>query len=82
MAEAEAVPSMLAVEPRSFAAPRVAGRDEHARMLNIAAARRLRAYERLLAQRHEDASTWKLFAPVAVNKAATLRQAPEFPQLP
>ena len=51
-------------------------------MLNIAAARRLRAYERTCAQRQEDAVQWKQFAPVALNKAAALRRDPEFPQLP
>lgn len=69
-------------EARSFAEPRPTAREEHARMLNIAAARRLRAYERACAQRQEDARTWKSFAPVALNKAATLRRDPEFPQLP
>ena len=51
-------------------------------MLNIAAARRLRAYERACAQRQEDATQWKQFVPVALNKAAALRRDPEFPQLP
>ena len=51
-------------------------------MLNIAAARRLRAYERACAHRQEDATQWKQFAPVALNKAAALRRDPEFPQLP
>lgn len=69
-------------EGRSFAEPRPCMREEHARMLNIAAARRLRAFERWCAQRQEDATQWKRFAPVALNKAATLRRDPEFTQLP
>ena len=72
----------VAQETRSFAEPRPTAREEHARMLNIAAARRLRAYERACAQRPEDAQAWKQFAPVAVNKAATLRRDPEFAPLP
>ena len=72
----------VAEEPRSFAEPRPCGRQEHARMLNIAAARRLRAFERYCAQRPEDATQWKQFAPVALNKATALRRDPEFPQLP
>ena len=85
MLESKAVPdpaAHVAEELRSFAEPRPCGRQEHARMLNIAAARRLRAYERACAQRQEDATQWKQFVPVALNKAAALRRDPEFPQLP
>lgn len=74
--------AQVAQESRSFAEHRPSVREAHARMLNIAAARRLRAYERACAQRAEDARTWKSFAPVALNKAAALRQDPEFPPLP
>ncbi len=74
--------AQVAQETRSFAEPKACAREEHARMLNIAAARRLRAYERACAHRDEDASQWKRFAPVAVSKAATLRPNPEFPPLP
>ena len=74
-------PDRVAPEQRSFA-PALCAREQHARMLAIAAARRLRAYERARAQREEDARTWKLFAPVALTKAATLRRDPAFPQLP
>lgn len=74
--------AQVAQETRSFAEPKSCAREEHARMLNIAAARRLRALERACAQRVEDASQWKQFAPVALNKAAALRRDPEFPQLP
>jgi hypothetical protein len=69
----------VAQEARSFAEP---ARQAHAHMLAVAAARRLRAYERTLAHRDEDASQWKRFAPVALTKAAALREDPEFPQLP
>ena len=85
MLESKAAPDpavYVTEESRSFAEPRPCGRQEHARMLNIAAARRLRAYERACAQRQEDAVQWKQFAPVALNKAAALRRDPEFPQLP
>lgn len=74
--------AQVAQEARSFAEPKTCVREEHARMLNIAAARRLRAFERATAHRDEDASQWKRFAPVAVHKAADLRRDPEFPQLP
>jgi hypothetical protein len=74
--------AQVAQEARSFAEPKACAREEHARMLNIAAARRLRAFERACAHRDEDASQWKRFAPVALTKAASLRRDPEFPQLP
>jgi len=67
-------------EPRSFAEPRPTPREEHARMLAIAAARRLRALERAGCDRAEDAEYWKQVAPVAVGKAAALRA--EFKPLP
>ncbi len=57
-------------------------REEHAHMLAVAAARRLRAAERLGVQRHEDAEYWKAVAPSAVNKAAALREHPSFSRLP
>jgi len=72
----------VARETRSFAEPQPGARQAHAHMLAIAAARRLRAYERARAHRDEDASQWKQFAPVALTKAAALREDPEFPQLP
>ncbi len=49
-------------------------RGEHARMLAIAAARRLRALDRRRGERLEDAEYWIACAPVAVSKAADLRQ--------
>ncbi len=57
-------------------------REEHAHMLVVAAARRLRARERLGVQRHEDADYWKSVAPSAVNKARGLREHPSFQRLP
>jgi len=73
----------LAAAPVDFAAepglrrfiPRAAptSREEHARLLQIAAARRLRAAERATAQRPEDAEYWKAVAPAALAKAISLR---------
>jgi hypothetical protein len=81
-----------AVAPVDFAAepslrgllPRVqpTSRSEHARMLAIAAARRLRAWERGQASRSEDADYWKAVAPAAISKAAGLRCNRAFARLP
>jgi hypothetical protein len=57
-------------------------REEHARMLTIAAARRLRAAERAAHQRAEDAGYWKEVAPFAVARAVVLRAQPGFARLP
>ncbi|HWE46364.1 MAG TPA: hypothetical protein VG407_10085 [Caulobacteraceae bacterium] len=57
-------------------------REQHAHMLVVAAARRLRAQQRLGVQRHEDADYWKSVAPSAVNKARGLREHPSFQVLP
>jgi hypothetical protein len=57
-------------------------REEHAHLLTVAAARRLRAAERLGVQRHEDADYWKAVAPSAVNKAHALREHPSFAPIP
>ncbi len=57
-------------------------REEHARMLKLAAARRLRAFERHTLQREEDAASWKQIAPLSLNKAAALRRESQFPLLP
>jgi hypothetical protein len=57
-------------------------REEHARMLTIAAARRLRAVERAAHQRCEDAGYWKEVAPFAVARAVVLRAQPGFARLP
>ena len=64
-------------EPRSW---QPTAREAHARMLKVAAARRLRALERAGADREEDAAYWKQLAPFAVSKAKSLRS--EFPPLP
>jgi len=50
-------------------------RGEHARLLGIAAARRLRALDRMRGERLEDAEYWLACAPAAVVKAAGLRSA-------
>lgn len=57
-------------------------RGEHARMLTIAAARRLRAVERSASRRNEDAGYWKEVAPFAVARAVVLRAQPGFARLP
>ena len=57
-------------------------RGENARMLAIAAARRLRASERFGLQRSEDAAYWKAVAPSALNKAREWRENPSFAPLP
>ena len=64
------------------ATPRLTPREQHAHMLVVAAARRLRAQERLGLQRHQDADYWKSVAPSAVNKARGLREHPSFQVLP
>jgi hypothetical protein len=74
--------SELMDEPRSWLPALIHPREEHARMLKIAAARRLRAFERQTLQRIEDAACWKQIAPLAVNKAAELRRESIFPLLP
>lgn len=51
-------------------------------MLEVAAARRLRALERAGAHRTEDADYWKAVAPAALAKARTLRKARNFATLP
>lgn len=48
-------------------------RAEHAKLLTIAAARRLRSQERAGAGRQDDADYWKQVAPVALAKAASFR---------
>lgn len=57
-------------------------RGEHARLLSIAAARRLRAVERMLDQRPEDADYWKAVAPSALGRARDWRVADGFVGLP
>lgn len=57
-------------------------RSAHAHMLEVAAARRLRALERAHAHRTEDADYWKAVAPAALAKARALREARSFAVLP
>lgn len=57
-------------------------RSAHAHMLEVAAARRLRALERAGAHRIEDADYWKAVAPAALAKARALREARSFAPLP
>ncbi len=57
-------------------------RSAHAHMLEVAAARRLRALERANAHRTEDADYWKAVAPAALAKARELREARSFATLP
>lgn len=62
--------------------PAKSPREEHAHLLVVAAARRLRAAERQGLQRHEDADYWKSVAPSAVRKACALREHPSFAPIP
>ena len=57
-------------------------RSSHAHLLDVAAARRLRAVERQRAQRQEDADYWKAVAPAALAKARAVRQQRGFAPLP
>jgi len=57
-------------------------RGAHAHLLEVAAARRLRAAQRQIVQRFEDADYWKTVAPAALAKARNLRKAPGFAALP
>jgi len=55
----------------------------HARLLENAAARRLRAIERRRAQREDDAGYWFSAAPIAIRKACELRrESKSFAPLP
>ena len=65
-------PSIADLSPRAL----------HARLLANAAQRRLRGLERRQAQRPEDADYWLHAAPVAVKKAAALREERSFAPLP
>lgn len=83
---------MFQSSPLTFQAPPVPARTEypvpvtarsaHAHMLEVAAARRLRALERASAHRTEDAEYWKAVAPAALAKARALREARSFAPLP
>ncbi|OJU13815.1 MAG: hypothetical protein BGN86_05285 [Caulobacterales bacterium 68-7] len=71
-----------APQPRPLWIVQPTCRGEHARMLAIAAARRLRAVERAGLARGEDAGYWKAVAPFAIRKAAGLRGEVGFGRLP
>jgi hypothetical protein len=83
---------MFQSSPRTFTAKAVphrldypvqaTARSAHAHMLEVAAARRLRALERANAHRTEDADYWKAVAPAALAKARALREARSFATLP
>jgi hypothetical protein len=62
--------------------PQPTPRGEHARLLAIAAARRLRAAERAGRDRSEDAQYWKAVAPSALGKARAWRTDEAFAPLP
>lgn len=68
--------------PGSPAVVELCGRALHAKLLANAAARRLRAAERIAAHRAEDAGYWKAACPVVVAKAAALREERSFCPLP
>lgn len=70
------------LEGRRFVPVVQTPRGEHARMLTIAAARRLRALERAGLHRDADALYWKEAAPFAIAKAASYRTDPLFHILP
>jgi Ethanolamine utilization protein EutJ (predicted chaperonin) len=55
---------------------------QHAKLLQTAAARRLRSAERVGCGRNEDAEYWKQCAPVALRKASALRLQSDFRRLP
>jgi hypothetical protein len=74
-------PDAVAV-PGSPAIPALPPRALHARLLQNAALRRMRGAERRRAQRPEDADYWLHAAPVAVRKAAALREETRFAPLP
>lgn len=68
--------------PFSPPVPEMGPRALHARLLANAASRRMRAVERMNAQRNEDADYWLHAAPAAVERAAELRCGGQFPSLP
>ena len=60
----------------------LSARAQHARFLDIAAARRRRAMDRLALARFEDADYWKASAPAALTRAAQVRATSGFNPLP
>jgi hypothetical protein len=71
-----------AVPARPVYPVQATARSAHAHMLEVAAARRLRALERSNAHRTEDADYWKAIAPAALAKARALRETRSFAPLP
>ena len=61
---------------------RATARGLHARLLNTAAARRLRSFDRALDGRVEDAEYWKGCAPAVIRRAAEVRGDRQFQRLP
>lgn len=57
-------------------------RSLHARLLNTAAARRLRSLDRALDGRMEDAEYWKGCAPAVIRRAIEVRGDRGFQRLP
>lgn len=66
----------------TVAAACMTARALHARLLSIAAARRLRAAERLAGRRVEDAEFWLGAAPFALGKATEMRASALLARLP
>ena len=66
-------PDVVAV-PGSPATAPLKPRALHARLLDNAASRRMRAQERRAAHREEDARYWFAAAPMAIRKAGELRR--------
>lgn len=69
-------------EPLTPAERPLSARAQHARFLDIAAARRRRAVDRAVLGRFEDADYWKQSAPAAVTRAMRLRASSGFNPLP
>ncbi|CAN5248102.1 hypothetical protein BH11PSE2_BH11PSE2_03960 [soil metagenome] len=76
------VASLWSGQPLAPAPVQPTARGEHARFLNIAAARRLRAMERSAVNRAEDATYWKAIAPAALHRAVAMRESKSFAPLP
>ncbi|KQS55247.1 hypothetical protein ASG17_03905 [Brevundimonas sp. Leaf363] len=82
------LPAVQPAGPDAVATPfaprieNISPRALHARLLANAAQRRLRGQERKQAQRLDDADYWLHAAPVAVRRAAALREEVSFAPLP
>ena len=78
----EAIEIVAVWTPAATVPAPTTARGDHARFLDIAAARRRRAMERAAGQRHEDAVYWKAVAPAALARAKTARASASFYRLP